>query len=312
MADFRYNELRRLDLTVLLVFMGLLRHRKATRVADELALTQSGVSHALKRLREVFGDELFLRRPHGMEPTAAALALEAPVAEAIEALRRAIGGPRRFDPGSAEGTIRIAALDAELVTLIPGLIGVLRASAPQLRLVAKAIGRQAALDAITGGELDIALGYFWKLGDAFIKEDLFQEDFLVVGNRSKYRLPRKMTLDTYLKCSHILVSPGGDLRGVVDDLLESKGLQRRVIAALPLFLPTLAAVQATNALATVPRRIALNYAKAFHLVTAEPPLAVRSFSVAAVWHRRDEHNPMHRWLVHQLLAISGTVPLRRG
>ena len=185
MADFRYNELRRLDLTVLLVFMGLLRHRKATRVADELALTQSGVSHALKRLREVFGDELFLQRPHGMEPTAAALALEAPVAEAIEALRRAIGGPRRFDPGSAEGTIRIAALDAELVTLIPGLIGVLRASAPQLRLVAKAIGRQAALDAITGGELDIALGYFWKLGDAFIKEDLFQEDFLVVGNRSK-------------------------------------------------------------------------------------------------------------------------------
>ena len=121
-----------------------------------------------------------------------------------------------------------------------------------------------------------------------------------------------MTLDTYLKCSHILVSPGGDLRGVVDDLLESKGLQRRVIAALPLFLPTLAAVQATNALATVPRRIALNYAKAFHLVTAEPPLAVRSFSVAAVWHRRDEHNPMHRWLVHRLLAISGTVPLRRG
>jgi hypothetical protein len=147
------------------------------------------------------------------------------------------------------------------------------------------------------------------LGDAFIKEDLFQEDFLVVGNRSKYRLPRKMMLDTYLKCSHILVSPGGDLRGVVDDLLESKGLQRRVIAALPLFLPALAAVQATNALATVPRRIAFNYAKAFHLVTAEPPLAVRSFSVAAVWHRRDEHNPMHRWLVHRLLAISGTVPL---
>ena len=55
MSDFRNNELRRLDLTVLLVFIGLLRHRKATEVAAEVALTQSAVSHALKRLREVFG-----------------------------------------------------------------------------------------------------------------------------------------------------------------------------------------------------------------------------------------------------------------
>lgn len=102
------------------------------------------------------------------------------------------------------------------------------------------------------------------------------------------------------------MSPGGDLRGVVDDLLESKGVKREVIAALPLFLPALAAVQATNALATVPRRIALNYAKAFNLCIAQPPLAVRSFSVAAVWHRRDENNPMHRWLVDRLHRISGS------
>ena len=49
MREFKNNELRRLDLTVLLVFMGLLRHRKATEVAAELAITQSGVSHALGR-----------------------------------------------------------------------------------------------------------------------------------------------------------------------------------------------------------------------------------------------------------------------
>jgi DNA-binding transcriptional LysR family regulator len=81
----------------------LLRHRKATEVAAELALTQSGVSHALKRLREVFGDQLFLRRPHGMEPAAIALGLKAPVAEAIESLRRAITGPRKFDPAQPKG-----------------------------------------------------------------------------------------------------------------------------------------------------------------------------------------------------------------
>jgi len=307
MSDFRNNELRRLDLTVLLVFIGLLRHRKATEVAAELALTQSAVSHALKRLREVFGDDLFLRRPHGMEPTAVALALEAPIAAAIESLRRAVAGPQSFDPASAEGVVRLAALDAELVTLVPELIRTLSPSAPGMRIIARAIGRQNALDAIAAGELDVALGYFRDLSDAFIKDDLFQEDFLVVGNRSKHRLAGTIALGTYLKHPHILVSPGGDLRGVVDDVLDSKGLTRRVIAALPLFLPALAAVQTTNALATVPRGIAMRYARAFHLAVAEPPLAIRNFSIAAVRHRRDEHNPMHRWLLERLCEASNKV-----
>ena len=51
-----------------------MRHRKASDVAAELGLTRSGVSQALKRLRDIFGDPLFLRRPHGMAPTLPALA----------------------------------------------------------------------------------------------------------------------------------------------------------------------------------------------------------------------------------------------
>jgi len=118
-----------------------------------------------------------------------------------------------------------------------------------------------------------------------------------VGRRSKHKMPRKITLEAYLKSPYILVSPGGDLRGVVDDLLDSKGLKRDVVAAPPMFLPVLAAVEVTNALATVPRRIAPRYASAFHLATAEPPLAIRSFPVAAIRHRPDEYNPMLRWLL---------------
>lgn len=122
MTDSNEIELRRLDLTVLLVFLGLIRHRKATDVAAELGLTQSAISHSLKRLREIFGDELFLRRPHGLEPTSVALALETPVATAVETLRRAVAGAPKFEPSMAEGIIRLAAFDAELVTVVPDLI----------------------------------------------------------------------------------------------------------------------------------------------------------------------------------------------
>ena len=69
------SHIRQIDGTLLLVFQELLRERRATAAAARLGLTQSGISHALNRLRLLFGDELFLRRPHGLEPTARALAM---------------------------------------------------------------------------------------------------------------------------------------------------------------------------------------------------------------------------------------------
>jgi Bacterial regulatory helix-turn-helix protein, lysR family len=52
MSELSTSELRRLDLTLLLVFLGLVRHRKALDVAAELGLTQSAISQSLKRLRD--------------------------------------------------------------------------------------------------------------------------------------------------------------------------------------------------------------------------------------------------------------------
>ena len=119
MPDLDRTKLRRLDLTLLLILLGLLRHRRATAVAAELGLTGSSVSHALGRLRDVFGDELFLRRPHGLVPTAFALAIEPEVRAAVEALDGALRGPPAFDPPTAGGRLRIAARDILLATRRP-------------------------------------------------------------------------------------------------------------------------------------------------------------------------------------------------
>ena len=72
MTDISQVNLRLIDTTVLLIFLGLMRHRKATDVAREMGLTQPAVSHALKRLRTLYEDPLFLRRAHGLEPTSLA------------------------------------------------------------------------------------------------------------------------------------------------------------------------------------------------------------------------------------------------
>ena len=130
MPDIDEIELRRLDLTVLLVFLNLMRFRKATDVAQHMGLTQSSISHSIKRLRDAFGDPLFLRISKGMEPTAVALTLEPKIREVVETLSSAMADPISFQPEEAQGTFRIGAYDNEMATLVPDLIRKVKARAP--------------------------------------------------------------------------------------------------------------------------------------------------------------------------------------
>ncbi|MEM8958862.1 MAG: LysR family transcriptional regulator [Pseudomonadota bacterium] len=301
MTDLSNSELRRLDLTLLLIFLGLLRHRKAAAVAQDLGLTQSAISQALRRLRDVFGDELFLRRPHGMEPTATALALEAPVAEAVNALRGALGATRSFDPATASGVVRVAALHTEQAVLIPRLFARLRSFAPGLTLSILPAGRREAAQALRDDRADVALGFFRDIPDNCSAQLLYSETYLVAGRPDVLTEAPDISLDAYCAADHLLTAPGGGNKGIVDDHLAGIGRERRVLLSLPAFLPALAATVESGALLTLPSRVALRFAEPFGLVTARPPLELPSFPVSVLWHRRNETDPKTRWLKTQLV-----------
>src|ERR1700681_3506923 len=98
MSNIDTVNIRRLDGGLLLVFRGLLRRRQTTAVARELGLSQSAVSHALTRLRDLFGDPLFIRRSHGLEPTQRALELGPRIEALINAIGEAVSAETGFDP----------------------------------------------------------------------------------------------------------------------------------------------------------------------------------------------------------------------
>jgi len=302
MSDLSNSELRRLDLTLLLVFLGLIRHRKAVSVALELGLTQSAISQALRRLRDVFGDDLFLRRPHGMEPTATARALEAPIADAVNALRGALGASRSFDPAIASGIVRVAALHAEQAVLIPTFFARLRLLAPGLTLSILPTGRSDAVQALKDDRADLALGFFRELPDICSRHVLYTETYLVAGRPDVLTEAPDISLDAYCATDHLLTAPGGGSRGVVDDQLAKIGRKRRVLLSFPAFLPALAATAESGTLLTLPSRVAGQFAKKFDLVTALPPLELPSFPVSVLWHRRNETDPKTQWLKTLLLA----------
>lgn len=300
MADIARNQLRRLDLTLLLVLEETLATGKLSTTARRLGLTQSAVSHAVGRLRAIFADELFVRTPHGVRPTPRAEALRAPLLEALRLIASAVR-PVTFDPVRDARNFRIAAMDYETSLLAPLLAD---GRNPGPRFVFRSLVRREALDALAKGDVDLLLGYAFERGADCDAVTLYDEHYTVVARAGHPALARRLSLAGYTSHGHVLVSPAGTLEGIVDRSLAQAGAQRRVVLSVPYFLAALAAVAHTDLLATVPARLASRWAAPFGLGQATPPVEVRAFPVHMVWSRRLGSDPAVAWLRERIAVLS--------
>lgn len=222
MSEINDSQLRRLDVTLLLVFEETMATRKLSAAAGRLGLTQSAISHALRRLRDIFGDELFVRLPHGVRPTGRAEALRAPLAEATRLLAGAVR-PVTFDPAASDRIFRVAANDYTTAMFSAQLTnGLDRAFGP--RFVFRALVREEALAALRAAELDVALGLFRPRGDEFQVDRLFDDDYRVVARANHPAFAHGLTAEAFGSAGHVLVAPGGTLEGIVDRALAATGL----------------------------------------------------------------------------------------
>ncbi len=156
------------------------------------------------------------------------------------------------------------------------------------------------MEALAEGRAELVLGFVWDVPEAISGEKLYDEFFLVAGLPAALPEAPRIDLEACCASDHVLISPSGDLRGVVDNQLEAMGKSRRIVLGLPALLPALAAVAASGALVTIPSRVAQAFAGGFGLVTAQPPLDVRSFPVSVFWHRRNDADPRIGWIKQQV------------
>jgi DNA-binding transcriptional LysR family regulator len=155
------NDLRRIDLNLLVILDALLSEQHVTRAAERLHLSQPAVSHALARLRDLLGDPLLVRAGAGLVPTSRAMELMAPLTEALAQVQSLLA-PNAFDPATTRRTFRLAMSDYGAAIVLPGLIRTLRSEAPGIDLQISHASREGMLDGILNGDIDIAVGVFRK------------------------------------------------------------------------------------------------------------------------------------------------------
>jgi DNA-binding transcriptional LysR family regulator len=305
--DIDQTKIRRLDFSLLLIFDKLLRHERTTIVADRLGLSQSTISHALTRLRDLFDDPLFLRRPNGLTPTRRALELAPKVRDLMRLAQDIVAGAAVFEPATSDREFRLAANDLVVTLFGPQLLAKLASEAPATRLTTLFAVGKAALNALQRDEINLAIGHFYQVSDEFETEILLQESFSVVARHGHPRIAEALDLSGYLDLDHLLVSFSGKLTGIVDEALARKAVTRRVRASVPMFLTALASVARSDLIATVPARLARQFGPAFGLRVLDPPLEIDSFPISIVRHISAQGDHGLSWLAKCVREVSATL-----
>jgi DNA-binding transcriptional LysR family regulator len=130
------------------------------------------------------------------------------------------------------------------------------------------------------------------------QQKLFTEDFVCVVRQGHPAVRRTLDLDTYLKLSHLLISPRGEGLGRVDVELAKRGLPpRRIALRVPYFLIAPMVVSRSDHILTAPRRLIDIFSGArCPLQVFPPPLPMPSFDILQLWHERFDGDPAHQWL----------------
>ena len=288
------DNLRRLDLNLLVTLDVLLSEHNVTRAARRLNFSQPSISVHLAKLRDIFGDPLLLPGPRGMKPTARAEELREPLRQALAALGRAVSPAQPFEPSQADQTWRVAATDyGESTILLPALAG-LRALAPGTRLAVLEMNPGRIARQAEQGDIDLAFHTSEGSPPGMRRRTLFTERYVLAGRADHPRLKRKPSLKQFCALEHVLVSSdGGGFHGVTDAALARVGLSRRVALSVPHFLFMVSVLQSTDLVAMLPERL-MRGNRALRAV--EPPVDIPGYEMAMLWHERSHRDPAHQWL----------------
>jgi DNA-binding transcriptional LysR family regulator len=289
-------DLREIDLNLLVVFNQLLLDRSVSTAAEKLGLTQPAVSNALKRLRYVLKDELFLRTSRGMDPTPYALHIAEPVIYALGALQTAFTTRDTFDPLTSARNFQLAMTDIGEMYFMPPLMVALSKLAPNVTINTVRPNTGDLREDMESGSVDLALGLLPNLQAGFFQRRLFRHKYVCVFRKGHPTAKSPLSLKQFSELDHVGVVAANTGHSEVDGLLDRAGIKRKMRLVLPHFIAVGHVLQTTDLIATLPERFAKRCELPFELVTSPHPVRLPDIAINLFWHAKFNRDPANMWI----------------
>ena len=299
----------KIDLHLIRVLHTVLTERSVSKAAIRLGMHQPAVSASLKRLRDFSGDALLVRSGAGMVPTEAALCMVAPAANILRAAEMLFSDARGFEPASALNTFRVAASDYLDPLFLPQLVAQIKSQAPLCRIEIHSLSAASDYRAqLAQGEVDVVIGNWPTPPDDLHLGRLFGDEVVCLVAQDHPAVRRGWDQSAWLAADHI--APGAThpgAKGVIDDYLDSRGLQRNISARCPHFGLIPAMVASTLLVLTTGRQYCERFVDTLPVKILPCPIEFPRMMYYQLWHERTHTSASSRWLRDRVKSVAAAL-----
>lgn len=291
------QNLRKLDLNLLLILATLIDEEHVSRTADTLGLTQSAVSHALGRLRAYFQDDLFIRDGHAMRPTSFTLSIQSDLKTILDQIQGLTAKDSYFDPKTCDQTFMIGLPEYLAVSFLNPLNMILTKKAPHIKIITLHTSLQNSSDILADGQADLVIGRQQDMPKSINASPLCQEEYIcAIGKHHPLFDKKRITAKDYLNAQHMHISLKARDKGYVDEHLKTLGHKRNIHMTISNYLLGLLMIEKNTLILTEPRQTILPLQKQLKIRTFKPPFKSPVIDVTQFWHRKHGNDPAHSWL----------------
>ncbi|MFZ0771497.1 MAG: LysR family transcriptional regulator [Candidatus Sulfotelmatobacter sp.] len=300
-------------MNLFVVLEAIYREGNITRAGQQLNLTQPAISHALKRLRDLLQDPLFIRQGAHMVPTPFTRNMIAQVRQALQILETNLSASRNFVPEDTRRNFHLSLWEYAEALILPPLLRRLTHAAPGMSITISQVKRRDLETELASGSVDLAIDIPMTVSDRIRHKWLLNEPFVVMARQGHPAITNKLDLDIYLGQRHVQVSSRRHGPSLVDIELNRRGLRRQVFLRSQHNHAACMVVSNTDMLLTLPERHAqlLNAGslnKAAMNQVHPFPLQTPRLEAHLYWHESVENDPANRWLREEIERVLAPEP----
>lgn len=297
--------LEKLDLNLLVAIEALMRRKSVTAAAQELHLTQSAMSGALKRARLHFEDDLFFYDGQMMVPTAFGRTLAEQIPDVVTQLRALARMRATNSLATLHRCFTLIASDYVSAVYISALSKHLVRVAPHVSLSVMPYTREA-MRQFKSGVVDFLIGPDFSIEPGYAAEPLFSDRFKCVMCKGNHMLKTGLTAEGFFSSSMVLTNfflENG--KSHFERWLDGQPQHIRVAASLPSFVVLPNYISGTQNIATIHERLAAHMQWSKDLIFVEPPVEVpplQEFLVTNKKHPFDKDAQLLARTMHEVAA----------
>lgn len=299
------DQVRRLDLNLLLAFEALIAERSVTRAAERMSVGQPAMSASLARLRTFFGDPLLVREGRSLVPTPRALELTASFQEALDLIDSTLRASRGFDPRTAHRTFTVMASDYVLLLLLGPLVAELEAEAPDLHLAIRPVAADYA-EQIDRPQLDLLILPEAAADLQARSARLFSDRLVCAVDKGHPEVGERLTEEQFRTLP--LVAYGGTfVESMIEHWFRELGIDRAIAVRTQSIIIQPLVLVGTRMMALIPERLGRHFAGQAGIRLLDPPYPLAPLHMAMYWAPRAGHDPAHAWLRDRVLRAAAAL-----